>query len=89
MGGYDEELAVSFNDIDYCLKIREKGYHVVYEPKSELIHLESVSRKPNINIDELDYFYRKWPNVSNDPFYNQKMLTVCPPTFEERIHNYD
>lgn len=89
VGGYDEELAVSFNDIDYCLKIREKGYHVVYEPKSELIHLESVSRKPNINIDELDYFYRKWPNVSNDPFYNQKMLTVCPPTFEERIHNYD
>ena len=87
--GYEEKLAISFNDIDYCLKVRKVGYHVVYEPKSELIHLESVSRKPNMNIKELELFYHKWPTLSNDPFYNQEMLTVCPPTFELKIHNYE
>ena len=83
--GYDEHLAISFNDIDYCLKIRKLGYHVVYEPKSELIHLESVSRKPSMNVDELNRFYEKWPDLANDPFYNQDMLSICPPTFEPYI----
>ena len=83
--GYDEYLAISFNDIDYCLKIRNLGYHVVYEPKSELIHLESISRKPSMNVDELNRFYEKWPDMANDPFYNQEMLSVCPPTFEPYI----
>ena len=83
--GFDEHLAISFNDVDYCLKIRRLGYHVVYEPKSELIHLESVSRKPSMNLDELNRFYEKWPDLANDPFYNQEMLSICPPTFEPYI----
>lgn len=83
--GYDENLAISFNDVDYCLKIRHLGYHVVYEPKSMLIHLESISRKPSMNVDELNRFYEKWPLMNNDPFYNQEMLSVCPPTFEPYI----
>jgi glycosyltransferase involved in cell wall biosynthesis len=83
--GYDENLAISFNDVDYCLKIRHLGYHVVYEPKSMLIHLESISRKPSMNVDELNRFYEKWPLMDNDPFYNQEMLSVCPPTFEPYI----
>ena len=45
VGGLDEtNLPVSFNDVDLCLRIRQKGYLVVWTPHAELYHLESVSR---------------------------------------------
>jgi len=44
INGFEEQLAVAFNDIDLCLKIREQGYRIVYAPKAELYHHESLSR---------------------------------------------
>ncbi|HXZ82355.1 MAG TPA: glycosyltransferase family 2 protein [Acidimicrobiales bacterium] len=44
VGGFDESLSVAFNDVDYCLKLREAGYLVVYTPLTELVHHESRSR---------------------------------------------
>ena len=44
VGGYTESLAISFNDVDYCLKVAERGYTVVYAPKAEIVHFESKSR---------------------------------------------
>ena len=44
VGGFEEQLAVAFNDIDFCLKVRRCGYLVVYDPKVELYHFESKSR---------------------------------------------
>lgn len=44
LGGYDEALAVGFNDGDFCLRAREAGYAVVYEPRAVLIHREFSSR---------------------------------------------
>ncbi|MEO0417711.1 MAG: glycosyltransferase family 2 protein [Pseudomonadota bacterium] len=45
VGGFDaERFAVSFNDVDLCLRLREKGWHTVYEPRATLVHHESVSR---------------------------------------------
>ena len=44
VGGLTEELAVAFNDIDFCMKVRQKGYLVVYNPYAELYHYESKSR---------------------------------------------
>ena len=43
-GGLIEELAVAFNDVDFCMKVRDKGYLVVYNPHAELYHYESKSR---------------------------------------------
>lgn len=40
----EEELAVAFNDVDYCLKVRSHNYLVVYTPDTELYHYESLSR---------------------------------------------
>ena len=40
IGGFDEELAVAFNDVDLCLRIRERGYRVVYVPHALLYHFE-------------------------------------------------
>ena len=44
VGGFTEELAVAFNDVDLCLKIREKGYLNIFTPFAELYHYESKSR---------------------------------------------
>ena len=42
--GFEEKLAVAFNDVDFCMKVREAGYLVVYNPYAELHHYESKSR---------------------------------------------
>ena len=42
--GFEEELAVAFNDVDFCLRVRQLGYLVVYNPYVELYHYESKSR---------------------------------------------
>ena len=68
-GGFDEQLAVDYNDVDFCLKAIEHGYRVVYTPYAEMIHFEgaSLSRKVQ-NPREVDYFTRKWARlVDSDP----------------------
>jgi GT2 family glycosyltransferase len=44
VGGFDEAYAVAFNDVDLCMKIRQAGYLIVYNPYAELNHYESKSR---------------------------------------------
>ncbi len=44
LGGMEETLAVNFNDVDLCLRIRERGYLIVFTPFAELVHYESLSR---------------------------------------------
>ena len=43
-GGFEEQLAVAFNDVDFCLKVRRLGKLVVYEPHVQAYHYESKSR---------------------------------------------
>ena len=44
-GGYSEDFPLNYNDVDYGLKLREKGYRIVYTPYAELFHYESVSKE--------------------------------------------
>jgi glycosyltransferase involved in cell wall biosynthesis len=81
LGGFDENLAVAFNDIDFCLRLRESGYRVVWTPYAELIHHESSSRglddseqKQIRFLAEVDYMRSKWHDVlQRDPFYNPNL----------------
>ena len=76
--GFEEKLKVSYNDIDFCLKLREKGYYNVFLPQVELYHYESQSRglpttkeKYKQVQEESKYFMNKWGSVlKSDPFYN-------------------
>ena len=79
VNGLSEDLAVAFNDVDYCLKLREKDKLVVYTPYSEWYHYESRSRgyentpdKLNRLQKESDIFMKRWgPLIENgDPYYN-------------------
>ncbi|MGN0376591.1 MAG: glycosyltransferase family 2 protein [Suilimivivens sp.] len=77
--GLDESFAISLNDVDFCLKLREKGLLNVFTPFAELYHFESVSRglddqgeKAKRYNDESDRFRKKWKEVleKGDPYYN-------------------
>ena len=78
-GGLDESFAVSLNDVDFCLKLREMGYLNVFTPFAELYHFESVSRglddqgeKAERYEEESERFRVKWREVleKGDPYYN-------------------
>jgi len=79
VGGFEEEIAVCFNDVDFCLKIRRKGYLIVWTPFAELYHLERMTA-PRDDIPaeqprfhkEREYIQRKWGarHLDNDPYYN-------------------
>lgn len=87
VGGYSEELAVSYNDVDYCMKVRELGLSILYTPQAELIHFESQSRVPKLDLAEALWFHERWAKESTcDPFYNERFLSVAPPTFEVGVN---
>lgn len=79
VGGLDESFAVSLNDVDFCIKLREAGYLNVFTPFAELYHFESVSRglddqgeKAKRYEEESERFRKKWKEVleKGDPYYN-------------------
>ena len=79
LGGLDEEFAVALNDVDFCLKVREKGLLNIFTPFAELYHFESKSRGSDKDDarairyqQESDRFKVKWENVlaKGDPYYN-------------------
>lgn len=82
VGGMTEELEVAFNDIDFCLKVRQLGKLVVYNPYAELHHYESKSRgledtpeKIRRFQSEIEIFAKRWPDIlrDGDPFYNPNL----------------
>jgi GT2 family glycosyltransferase len=82
VGGYSDELAVCFNDVDFCMKVGRKGLTVVYTPCAELVHMESLSRVAELDMNELAWFHQRWATeLVKDNYYNERFLTVEPPTF--------
>ena len=82
VGGLSTELAVAFNDIDFCLKVGASGYRVVYNPYVELYHYESKSRGLEDTPEKVARFNReietlrsRWPEVfsKSDPYYNPNL----------------
>lgn len=87
LGGLDaDNLVVAFNDVDYCLRVRENGYKVVFTPYAKLYHHESVSRgkdespkKKRRAKQEADYMRKRWrKEMLHDPFYNPNLSYVRP-----------
>lgn len=80
LGGLDESFKIALNDVDFCLRIRQKGYLNVFTPFAELYHFESASRGIDIQDEakakryeeEAEHFRMKWKEVleKGDPYYN-------------------
>jgi glycosyltransferase involved in cell wall biosynthesis len=92
VSGFDEQrMTITFNDVDICLRIQEKGYLNLYTPHAELYHLESKTRGTLAFQSEEDYFCKKWNSIIPcDPFYNPN-LTIdsedLAPAFPPRLHH--
>ena len=94
VGGLSEDLAVAFNDIDFCLKLRKAGYLVVYNPYAELYHYESKSRGPENTPEkvarfnqEIQTFAERWNDIlqQGDPYYSPN-LTLDSQDFSLRAN---
>lgn len=78
VGGFDEGLAVAFNDVDFCLRVRASGYLNVWTPFAELVHHESVSRGRDLSpaksrrfASEFATMQQRWGReLLNDPYYS-------------------
>jgi O-antigen biosynthesis protein len=82
VAGFDEEhLAVAFNDVDFCIRVREAGYRIIWTPHAQLYHYESRSRGADTTSEkaarfsaETGYMRTKWGHIlDNDPFYNPNL----------------
>ena len=90
--GLDEAFAVAFNDVDFCLRVRDAGYRIAWTPYAQLTHYESKSR----GGDEKDpvkarrfaaeqqrlYDVHGKANILHDPYYNPN-LTMDREDFSE------
>lgn len=93
VGGLDEEsFKVAFNDVDLCMKVRAKGYLIVWTPYAEAYHYESTSRGPEDTPEkckrfrkEISAFRKKWKKeiAKGDPYYNRN-LTLERADFSDR-----
>jgi GT2 family glycosyltransferase len=75
IGGFDEAFAVSYNDVDLCLRLRERGYLIVYTPYAVLLHHQSASRgayDPEKDRKYEQLLQERWKHVfeAGDPYYN-------------------
>lgn len=82
VSGFTEELAVAFNDVDFCLKVGKCGYRIVYDPYAELYHDESRTRGPEDSPEkvrrfqnEIEYMRTHWIDIlkNGDPYYNKNL----------------
>ncbi len=92
-GGFDESFSHAFNDVDLCMKIRQKGYLIVFTPYAELYHHESKTRGDEDTSEkrerfrsEVELFRKKWAHIleRGDPYYNPN-LTLDKEDFSIRL----
>jgi O-antigen biosynthesis protein len=98
VGGFDEGLAVAFNDVDLCLKIRARGHRILWTAHAELYHLESASRGSDDSpakrarfTSEALTMQERWRDallVAGDPFYSPNLSLqngCCDLAFPPRV----
>ena len=96
VGGLDEvNLKVAFNDVDFCMKLQEKGYRNLWTPYAELYHHESISRGSDESEEkqmrfqrEVIYMKEKWLSKLEADFYYNHNLTNKHENFTLNIENF-
>jgi len=80
VGGFDEALALDFNDVDFCLRVRRAGYRIVFTPHARLFHHESASfGARRQRAGEVAAMWERWgPVLERDPYYNVNLTRDFP-----------
>jgi GT2 family glycosyltransferase len=81
VGGFDEGLAVAYNDVDLCLRLGAQGFRNVWTPFAELYHFESISRGDDLQganrprfLAESQAMRERWQGLlTADPYYNPNL----------------
>jgi GT2 family glycosyltransferase len=75
VGGYDEEFAVAYNDVDFCIRVHQAGYRIVYTPYVSVVHAESASRGDTHPADDVALFLRRWGPLllAGDPYFPSQL----------------
>lgn len=78
LGGFDERLRVGYNDVDLCLRLRGKGYLIVYTPFAVLHHEEGGTRGRYSPSEDETNFLARWADtiVKGDPYYNRNLTLL-------------
>jgi glycosyltransferase involved in cell wall biosynthesis len=92
VGGYNEELGVLYNDVDFCLRVAQQGSSIVWTPYALMVHHHGQSVNARLSDPvtlgkyalqsrrEYEYVYEKWlPVLANDPAYNRNLSLYEPP----------
>lgn len=79
VGGLAENFPMNYNDVDYCLKLRDQGLRSVYDPDLEMIHFESSSRSTAVDKWEEETVRAKWLRFTAvDPYTNPNLRREIP-----------
>jgi GT2 family glycosyltransferase len=72
LSGFDEAFPVNYNDVDLCLRARQSGYLIVFEPRAVLRHDECRSRTRGTRYQERERFQERWGHIlkAPDPYYS-------------------
>jgi GT2 family glycosyltransferase len=75
VGGFNEHFFTHYQDVDLCLKVRQKGKRIIYAPQAKFVHHESVSRGQYYDLVDRALLLDYWANVINkgDPYYNPNL----------------
>jgi GT2 family glycosyltransferase len=97
IGGFDEALAVAYNDVDFCLRLQEAGWRIVWTPSAQLYHKESSSLGRHYVGEDQDQWKAEWnlirgrwgTKLKSDPHYNPNLsldvLQLWEPAFPPRV----
>ncbi len=79
LGGLSEQFPVNYNDVDYCLRLRQLGRRTVYDPDLKMFHFESSSRSSAVEDWEKRLFAEMWlPFTDPDPYSNPQLRHELP-----------
>jgi GT2 family glycosyltransferase len=86
IGGFDERLDAAYNDIDICLRLRKRGYLIVYTPLAVLCYSEFAVHDRLGTAQEEKLFRQRWNGIiqSGDPYYNPS-LTITREDWSLKI----
>jgi GT2 family glycosyltransferase len=76
VGGFNEHFFTAYQDVDLCLRLRERGFRIVYTPEVVVVHHESVSRKNYYDMVDRMLLLDRWERVieRGDPYYNRNLV---------------
>jgi len=76
IGGFSETLPINFNDVDFCYKVREAGYRILWVSRARMHHFESRTRVAGVEQFEVDRTRARWGVPDSDPFVHLRTRTI-------------